>query len=160
MNTARLHLHKAASEAEYRGRIAYDTMISEPIRTQALQLAKGLWAQEARKRSTRLNDESWNVVKQTGGEAAAYRDALHKAEEACQLQPGVADYLNTLGVAQYRTERYPEALATLTRSNDLNKERTTQRPRVPGDGTTSAWSNPERVADHATSLETDGCGRM
>ena len=30
------------------------------------------------------------------------------------------DYLNTLGIAQYRTGRYEEALQTLTRSSAMN----------------------------------------
>jgi hypothetical protein len=32
-------------------------------------------------------------------------------------------YLNTLGVAQYRAGKYAAALATLTRSNEINRNR-------------------------------------
>jgi Tfp pilus assembly protein PilF len=49
----------------------------------------------------------------------AYGRALWQAEVACRLAPKNGDYLNTLGVAQYRLCRYQEALATLTRSDQL-----------------------------------------
>jgi tetratricopeptide (TPR) repeat protein len=42
--------------------------------------------------------------------------ALHLARRALELYPGVASYLNTLGVVEYRRGRYAESIATLRRS--------------------------------------------
>jgi WD40 repeat protein/serine/threonine protein kinase len=50
-----------------------------------------------------------------------YEHGLRLAREACRLIPGNSYYLNTLGLAQYRIGSVPEALATLKRSNELNK---------------------------------------
>ncbi len=50
----------------------------------------------------------------------AYRLALMQAVAACQLEPGNGALLNTLGVAQYRSGHYREAVATLTQSDRLN----------------------------------------
>jgi tetratricopeptide (TPR) repeat protein len=41
---------------------------------------------------------------------------LRQAEAACRLAPNDADYLNTLGVAYYRMEKYVEAVAALEKS--------------------------------------------
>jgi tetratricopeptide (TPR) repeat protein len=67
-----------------------------------------------------LNNASWAVVARPGADAAAYRQALLQAETACQLTPDNGTALNTLGVAQYRLERYQEAADTLTHSDHLN----------------------------------------
>jgi tetratricopeptide (TPR) repeat protein len=73
-----------------------------------------------RKPSLELNQSSWKVVVNPGGEPAAYQKALEEAEEACRLYPEERHYLNTLGVAQYRVGRYQQALETLSRSEKLN----------------------------------------
>ena len=88
MSTARFHLHKAQSEADYRGRIAQDSIISDEIRSQSLQLAKGLWEQEAINRSERLNNESWYIVKLSDGKAAAYSDALTRGRGSLPSSAG------------------------------------------------------------------------
>jgi hypothetical protein len=45
------------------------------------------------------------------------------AKAACRLEPQNVAFLNTLGVAQYRSGLLDEALASLTHSNDLNKDK-------------------------------------
>jgi tetratricopeptide (TPR) repeat protein len=74
-------------------------------------------------RSSRLNSDSWSIVTQLGLPAAKYQSALELAVEANSLVPGYGEYLNTLGVAQYRVQKYKEAQATLARSTSLNASR-------------------------------------
>jgi tetratricopeptide (TPR) repeat protein len=60
-------------------------------------------------------------VKPAGGEISDYRKAVRYSEEACQLDPKNGLWLNTLGAAYYRVGNYEKALATLLRSDELNK---------------------------------------
>jgi WD40 repeat protein len=68
------------------------------------------------------NHAGWFLVRERGQPDATYRRGLRLSEAACRLQPGVGTWLNTLGVAQYRCGLMAEALATLTRSNELNRQ--------------------------------------
>jgi hypothetical protein len=83
------------------------------VRAVALELAR------TRPIALRLNDASWTVAREPGHDQATYRLALRRAEAACGDRPDIENYINTLGVAQYRVGLYREALATLTRSNTL-----------------------------------------
>ena len=67
-----------------------------------------------------LNEASWAAVRRRDATATDYRQALRQAEAACRLSPDNGTYLNTLGVAQYRAGKYADAVATLTRSDQLN----------------------------------------
>jgi hypothetical protein len=67
-----------------------------------------------------LNNASWAVVRRPDATESAYRLALRQAEAAYQLSPDNGLLLNTLGVAQYRGGKYADAVATLTRSEQLN----------------------------------------
>ena len=67
-----------------------------------------------------LNNASWAIVRRPDAAPDAYRLALRQAEAACRLVRDNREYLNTLGVAQYRVGRYQEALAALSRSDRLN----------------------------------------
>jgi hypothetical protein len=60
------------------------------------------------------------VVKHTGPSTADYNWGLRWAEAASILAPGEGVFLNTLGVAQYRAEKYADAVATLSRSDQIN----------------------------------------
>ncbi len=51
--------------------------------------------------------------------SAQYRLASRQAEAACRADPDNATYLTTLGMAQYRQGKWPEALSTLTRAAHL-----------------------------------------
>jgi DNA-binding beta-propeller fold protein YncE len=70
-----------------------------------------------------LNRASWEVVRRPGASGAAYRLALRRAEAACRLFPQWGPLINTLGVAQYRVGLNRDALATLMKSNELNRGR-------------------------------------
>jgi tetratricopeptide (TPR) repeat protein len=61
------------------------------------------------------------LILKPGQPAASYERGLRLARAASRLEPDNGNLLNTLGIAQYRAGLVPEALATLTRSNALNK---------------------------------------
>jgi serine/threonine protein kinase len=67
-----------------------------------------------------LNDAAWQIVRGTQSSAERYRWGLRLAEKATRLSPKNGDMINTLGVSQYRAGRYADALATLTRSQQIN----------------------------------------
>ena len=87
------------------------------IQAACLKLA-GTWPESAEE----CNNVAWPLVRDPGRPEADYRRGLRLATAACRLEPDDGAYLNTLGVAQYRSGLVAEALATLTRSNDLNKQ--------------------------------------
>jgi WD40 repeat protein len=104
-------LLKAEVVASLRG----SKMTRAAVRRKALALAEQL-----RDDSHQLNAAAWKVVRTPGAPAAHYRQALRWAETACRLNGWDADLLNTLGVAQYRAGKYPEAIDTLTRADKLH----------------------------------------
>jgi hypothetical protein len=91
-----------------------DPSLTEEERQRALSLAK-----RTSEDPNQLNAASWAVVLRPDAPADAYRKALRWAEAACRQEPDDGFYLNTLGVAQYRTGRYKEALETLGRSDKI-----------------------------------------
>jgi WD40 repeat protein len=60
------------------------------------------------------------VVKERGGDPAAYRLALRRAEAACRIWPDNGMYLNTVGLAHYRLGQYREAEVALRQCEPLN----------------------------------------
>ncbi len=68
-----------------------------------------------------INELAWALVKMPGRTPADYQKALSYSEAACQLEPTIGYFLNTLGVAYYRVGNYEKALATLLRSNPINE---------------------------------------
>jgi WD40 repeat protein len=68
------------------------------------------------------NNVAWPLIRDPGQPGADYQRGLRLSKAACRLEPDNGTYLNTLGVAQYRTGMIAEALATLTRSSELNKQ--------------------------------------
>jgi WD40 repeat protein len=69
-----------------------------------------------------LNRESWGIASKPARDTAFYQKAVLKMEEACRLVPEQGDYLNTLGMALYRTGQYGRAVEILTRSEKLNAQ--------------------------------------
>jgi hypothetical protein len=88
------------------------------IQAACLKLA-GTWSESA----WECNEAGWALVREPGQSDASYQLGLRLAKAACRLEPENGNFLNTLGVAQYRSGLMPEALATLTRSNALNQEK-------------------------------------
>jgi serine/threonine protein kinase/tetratricopeptide (TPR) repeat protein/WD40 repeat protein len=64
---------------------------------------------------TTLNDRAWQLATGPAGQRDPAR-ALELIQEAIKQQPENATFLNTLGVVQYRNEKYQEAVATLEKS--------------------------------------------
>ena len=87
------------------------------LQAACLKLA-GSWPESA----TECNNVGFSLVREPGQPAAIYQRGLRLATAACRLEPFDGFFLNTLGVAQYRSGRIAEALATLTRSNEMNKQ--------------------------------------
>jgi WD40 repeat protein/tRNA A-37 threonylcarbamoyl transferase component Bud32 len=97
---------------------SYPNAISHPGEMKAWEPEK--WKAWGTDPNYVLNELSWAVVRNPGAAAAAYREALLQAEEACRLVPDDGNIVNTLGVAQYRAGHYQQAVATLLRSDRLN----------------------------------------
>jgi tetratricopeptide (TPR) repeat protein len=106
-------LHRDYIVAEVKRRVR--KLEHGPLRYVALQLVENL-----REDAETLNDRAWEIVKSPKRSEEAYARGLRLAEGAVQLARRDGLVLNTLGVAQYRARRYAEALATLTRSSELN----------------------------------------
>jgi WD40 repeat protein len=90
--------------------------LSEAVRRDALTMA-----QTFPENASALNQASWDVVRQPGADAAAYKHALAQAQAACRLAPNDASVINTLGVAYYRAGQYAEAIAALEKSRSANE---------------------------------------
>jgi hypothetical protein len=102
---------KPLLKPEVLAQIRASKTICDEVRQQALALAEGL-----PENAVRLREATWEVVRQPGAPADRYRQALRWAEAAHRLDPGDYQCVAILGIAQYRADQYPEALATLTRS--------------------------------------------
>jgi WD40 repeat protein/tRNA A-37 threonylcarbamoyl transferase component Bud32 len=63
----------------------------------------------------------WDVVRQGGGDRAAYNLAVRRAETACQQSPPNRLYLTTLGMAYYRVKNYSKALEALARASEVDR---------------------------------------
>jgi tetratricopeptide (TPR) repeat protein len=61
----------------------------------------------------RYYQASWALLRQSYLHRVQYHLALRQAQTACQRAPENGRYQLALGVAQYRTGQYPEALTTL-----------------------------------------------
>jgi WD40 repeat protein/Flp pilus assembly protein TadD len=110
---ARLLFHADALDA-----VCADPTINPEVRAAALALAQP-WPDLP----SALNDAAWALVKLPNRPEADSRRGLRLVETACQLEPNSGAFLNTLGVAQYRTGQYEKAQATLERSNELQGNR-------------------------------------
>jgi WD40 repeat protein len=114
--TVRSLIYKALLRSEIVAQLCADPALSEPVRQAALALAERF-----EESPFYLDRASRAVSSRPGAGAAAYRRAIQQAEIACRLIPFEGSYHTTLGMAQYRLGRYQEALATLTRADELNQ---------------------------------------
>jgi len=82
------------------------------------------WPRLVERRAQQLNIASWTLVRSSKKTAEEYRKGLTYAEDALRLEPDDVDILKTLGVAQYRSGKYQEAVATLMRCDRQRKKPT------------------------------------
>ncbi len=99
--------------------IAADTAAPTDIRDVAVRIARGegdiyRWT----------NASVWGVVSSAHLEAREYDRAIKLAEMIADKFPDNGGFINTLGVAYYRSGRYEDALRTLRRSDELNRKAT------------------------------------
>jgi eukaryotic-like serine/threonine-protein kinase len=128
LGVIRFHLKRASSEKDFLDRIIHDQTILESVRSASIMLAAGQWEGEsavretarkdavrwkAQERANKLLADCWRVVKLPGRNLSSYLTALRNAEEALRLAPDYSEILSAVGVAQYRSGRYQDALATL-----------------------------------------------
>jgi WD40 repeat protein/tRNA A-37 threonylcarbamoyl transferase component Bud32 len=90
--------------------------ISEPVRQRALLLAQRFREEQ---NPARFHEASRSLVRQQHLSSRWYRQALRQAEAAHRLAPKQGLYLATVGIAQYRLEKYQETVDTLSRSEKL-----------------------------------------
>ena len=114
------HTPRFSTKDALKKAIRADRTINDQVRRQALDWSESFWGNYAGPKSFRLNNESWRIVRQANLPPEKYQAALKMAIEANTLNPEAGGMLNTLGVAQYRTQKYQEALAILTRSAKIN----------------------------------------
>mgnify|MGYP003949072935 CR=1 FL=1 len=114
------HTPRCSSLDALQKAIQADRTINDKVRQQALGWSKLFWFNYARQKSLQLYNQSWEIAKQAKLPAEKYQAAVEMALEANSLNPGRGYVLNTLGIAQYRAQKYQEALATLTHAEKLN----------------------------------------
>jgi eukaryotic-like serine/threonine-protein kinase len=111
-------------KAEVIRHIEGDQALETQVKQRALEMTKH-WQEDP----YWINAKSWSVVSGSSAPIERYAIALRQAEAACRQDPGNGTYLTTLGVARYRHGELQEAVATLTRSHELNSaSRTGPRP--------------------------------
>jgi WD40 repeat protein/serine/threonine protein kinase len=96
-------------------RIKQDPDLSTELRQEALAMMTQ-WREDPQW----LNGESWSIVARKDSTPEKYALALRQAEEACHLDPKNVNYLNTQGVALFRTGQFQQALDALMLSDQIN----------------------------------------
>jgi WD40 repeat protein len=101
-------------KAEVIRRIEQDTALSGEVRQEVLDMSKR-WQEDPHW----LNGASWSVVVRKDSLPESCARALRQAEQACHLDPNNVNYVNTKGVALYRTGQFQKALDTLMLSDQI-----------------------------------------
>jgi WD40 repeat protein/serine/threonine protein kinase len=86
------------------------------IQAACLKLAES-WGES----SMDCDNAARSLIREPGRSSAIYERGLRLARAACRQEPGIGNFLSTLGMAQFRLGFMPEALGTLTRSNAFNQ---------------------------------------
>jgi tetratricopeptide (TPR) repeat protein len=89
--------------------------IPKPFRVDSGQPDSWLQRSVGKANASQVNSLAWQLATAPPGLRDPER-ALKLARKAVALAPGMAIYLNTLGVAQFRAGQFTEAIATLEKS--------------------------------------------
>jgi eukaryotic-like serine/threonine-protein kinase len=108
-------LRRHHSAADARAAILSDASLSPALRREALAMLDVLGDHAAT-----LNSQAWSRVASPMRTAAEAAKGLELAARAAELLPESTLVLNTLAVAQWRTVRASEALATVRRIEELS----------------------------------------
>jgi hypothetical protein len=108
---------KPLPSSEVRAAIQRDPFLGNAARRKALDLAERFKEETD---ATKYHAAAWPVIRHPYANGFVCRFALAQMNAACERAPDNVTYRSALGGAQYRLgrfqkERYPEALATLTR---------------------------------------------
>jgi WD40 repeat protein len=98
--------------------IRRDESLSDAVRKRAIILAK-----RRRVDAQRLNNLAWRTALLPGKTSREYEQALRLIRAATRLEPENGMLANTLGAAEYRAGQYDQAIASLSRSAALNRQR-------------------------------------
>jgi hypothetical protein len=106
---------KPLLRAEVVERLRLDLSLDSDVRAAALTKAAQL-VEDAND----LNREAWHVALRANASQADYGRALRWAQEAVALRSEDLNFANTLGLLQYRSGFYKEAITTLTHAEQGN----------------------------------------
>src|SRR5262249_36919231 len=92
-----------------------------PARARQMALSSAEFYHEERD-PERYHEATRKLVREQYLNSFQYRFALKQAQTACRLAPDKDRFLTTLGMAQYRTGKYQEAMGTLTRADQRRRD--------------------------------------
>jgi serine/threonine protein kinase/WD40 repeat protein len=84
-----------------------------------LQLHVDLGDAEKQRQALAINIEAWGLATHPEAKSRNPRQAVELAQQAVELAPKEGLYWNTLGVAHYRAGNYPDSIAALEKSRQL-----------------------------------------
>ncbi len=93
-----------------------DKNISDSLRSEALSQLES-WLPDVD--TSKLNNDVWETVRHPGTSLEQNQAALRKAEIVCLLEPYDFEYLNTLGVAQFRVGAFQKAQETFLKAEEI-----------------------------------------
>jgi tetratricopeptide (TPR) repeat protein len=100
--------------ADIMDRVRADSTVDPNVRTAAIAITEGRGDDPSV-----LNQESWRTVKDSGLVQGAYEVALRRALLANEAAPWNLVFIQTLGAAYYRLNRYEDSLRTLAQAAGL-----------------------------------------
>jgi WD40 repeat protein len=109
------HWKRLLDRAEVLKSLRADRNVSDDVRQHALSLAQRM-PEDAQS----LQAASWDLLRESAGDADKYRLALRHAEAACRVEPGQCWGYHPLALAQYRVGDLRGAQATLERIEQIH----------------------------------------
>jgi Flp pilus assembly protein TadD len=119
-------LLRCESEKEFVNSILHNKKFSRKVRRYASDLVRKSWGdwqlliqQRRQLKTASLNSNAWSIVREAEYAQSDYQSALKDAEHAVELTRLDGNVVNTLGVAQFRNQRYVDAVETLEKAELL-----------------------------------------